>query len=126
MSRRPSLHQVNIEELFYRTSKAGNTRPKARRPQNANYSFSEATSYIANKTAQVSPRATKKLPCYKPTTSLAEENMVRNFNKFTKNADNQDIPTNIPQRIELPLFFNTPNRIAGLRSRKSSLQPQPA
>ncbi len=40
--------------------------------------------------------------------SLAEENEVRNFNKPRAS---ETIPPSQPQRIELPLFFNTPCRI---------------
>lgn len=40
--------------------------------------------------------------------SLAEENEVRNFNRPRAS---ETIPPSQPQRIELPLFFNTPCRI---------------
>ncbi|KAL4429327.1 hypothetical protein ABPG74_002313 [Tetrahymena malaccensis] len=49
---------------------------------------------------------------FQPTSSLAEENLVKNFNKLNpKNRINEEyLQTNKPQRIELPLFFNTPIR----------------
>lgn len=40
--------------------------------------------------------------------------MVRNFNKYGRVKENV-LPTNEPQRIELPLFFNTPCRNKEIR-----------
>lgn len=54
--------------------------PKKTQKFDPNYSFSEGPSYLNEKT--VLERNKTKLPHYKPSTSLAEENLVKNFNKF--------------------------------------------
>ncbi len=51
--------------------------------------------------------------------SLAEENNVRAFNKPQNWGKKEGrLPINNPQRIELPLFFNTPGRVAPKPARR--------
>ncbi|KAM3147260.1 hypothetical protein pb186bvf_000511 [Paramecium bursaria] len=46
----------------------------------------------------------------RPNSSLAEENQAKYFKIFQTNQKATSVQNNIPQRIELPLFFNTPIR----------------
>ncbi|CAD8052583.1 unnamed protein product [Paramecium primaurelia] len=56
----------------------------------------------------------------RPTSSMAEENQVRNFRLFSQ-TQGCSITTNQPQRIELPCFFNTPARFKNMNKNKIQL-----